>query len=409
MTALSSVSVAPLQVVVAGASASAQAANPVLAVPSKTYTGQALLTASCVVPQYTFLPQANGDYVVAPLVGCNGGNPGCCPSLALSSAAASVTQSVVPLTAANSAMVAAINAAPLTYCPADYTSTSGNCCPIGFGLYVQRVMDQTPCFSVLPNTIDVPAQVSAQISALSSILASQQAQAPVVRVASDEVFALSFPLKNGVEKQASKSSSGLPMGAKIGIGIGAGILAILAAFLVLFCIRKKRKARHVRTISNDSDIAAFTAGNRASERKSLASTATEVVSPVWSPQLGHNSYSDQEPMSGQAIDTWDQSKQQYVRTPPPRLPLTNMSMASNSAGFVHPRYSELAGSDYVAPVEADGTTNYPQDDNDRHQRRQRQDGQFPYELDVSPDMSHILPASVGERYELGGPDPRTRY
>jgi hypothetical protein len=409
MTSLTSVPVAPLQVVLAGPSASAQAANPVLSVPTKTYTGQALLTASCVVPQYTFLPQADGDYIVAPLVGCDGQNPGCCPSLALSSAAASVTQSIVPLTAVNSAMVAAINAAPLTYCPADYTSTSGNCCPIGFGLYAQRVMDQTPCFSVLPNTIDVPAQVSAQISALSSILASQQAQVPDVRVASNEVFALSFPLESGVEKQASGSSSGLPLGAKIGIGVGAGILALLAGFFALFCIRKKRKARHVRTTSNDSEITAWTAGNRISGRKSLASTTTEAVStPAWSPKQGHTSYSDQEQIPGQGIDTWDSTKQQYIRTPPPRVPLTNMSMVGNPSGVVYPRYTELAGSDYIAPVEADGTASYPQNDEDKHRRRRQQSDQLPYELDSSPGVNHILPAPMEERYELGAPEYRPR-
>jgi hypothetical protein len=124
----SSVSVASM---VQAASPAAPAPNPIVSLPTSTYTGQALLTAACAIPLYTAIPQSDGSYIAAPVVGCAEQNPQCCPSLSQGSNAPAVaTASIIPFSEANPAIVSALNAAPLILCPADYTSTAGSCCPV---------------------------------------------------------------------------------------------------------------------------------------------------------------------------------------------------------------------------------------------------------------------------------------
>jgi hypothetical protein len=204
---------------------------------------------------------------------------------------------------------------------------------------------------------------------------------------------------------SGSSSGGLGLGAKIGLGVGAGIVAIALILLALFCVRKrKHKHQHVRNISNDSDITAWTGARNSvpDQRKSMASTATTAVSPAWSPKQGHTSYADNEHIPGPAGETWDTSKQQYIRTPPPRAPLQSMMGQTNE-----PRYSELAGSDYVAPVEADSreTTYSPPP-----QQLYQHGGTWQaYELDSSQQGTHYAAGPPVTRHELSdGTDPNVR-
>jgi hypothetical protein len=116
---------------VQAASPAAPAPNPIVSLPTSTYTGQALLTAACAIPLYTAIPLSDGSYLAAPVVGCAEQNPQCCPSLSQGSNAPAVaTASIIPFSEANSAIVSALNADPLILCPADYTSTARSCCPV---------------------------------------------------------------------------------------------------------------------------------------------------------------------------------------------------------------------------------------------------------------------------------------
>jgi len=120
-----------LSVVSMAASPSAPVPNPIISIPTTSYTGQALLTGACAVPEFTAFPLSDGSYLAAPVVGCAQANPQCCPSLSENSnASATPTASIIPLSDANTAVVSALNANPLTLCPADYTSIAGNCCPV---------------------------------------------------------------------------------------------------------------------------------------------------------------------------------------------------------------------------------------------------------------------------------------
>ena len=124
----SSLSVPPMTL---AAAPSAQVANPIVSIPTTSYTGQALLTAACAVPEFTAFPLNDGSYLAAPLIGCAQQNPQCCPSLSeIQNVSPTPAASIIPLSEANSAIVSALSAAPLTLCPADYTSTAGNCCPV---------------------------------------------------------------------------------------------------------------------------------------------------------------------------------------------------------------------------------------------------------------------------------------
>jgi hypothetical protein len=124
----SSVLVAPM---VQAASPAASVANPIVSLPTSTYTGQALLTAACAIPLYTAVPLSDGSYLAAPVVGCAEANPQCCPSVSQGLDASAVpTASIIPFSEANPAIVSALNADPLILCPADYTSTASSCCPV---------------------------------------------------------------------------------------------------------------------------------------------------------------------------------------------------------------------------------------------------------------------------------------
>jgi hypothetical protein len=105
--------------------------NPTISLPTQTYTGQAILTGTCVTAMYTAFQLPDGSYIAAPIVGCDDQNPQCCPSLS-QAPSSTITSSVpyIPISEANSAIISAMNSAPLTRCPEDYTSTSSVCCPL---------------------------------------------------------------------------------------------------------------------------------------------------------------------------------------------------------------------------------------------------------------------------------------
>jgi hypothetical protein len=131
VTSLAISSSASVATLVAAISPAAPVSNPILFIPTSTYTGQALLTAACAVPVYTAVQQSDGSYIAAPVVGCADQNAQCCPSISQnSSAPAAPTASVIPLSEASPAIVSALNADPLILCPADYTSTARSCCPV---------------------------------------------------------------------------------------------------------------------------------------------------------------------------------------------------------------------------------------------------------------------------------------
>lgn len=101
--------------------------NPVVSFPTSSYTGQAVLTSTCAQPLYTAFQEPDGSFLAAPIIGCDNQNPQCCPSL---TQAPTLPSSIIPLNQLNGAVMDALNSAPLTVCPGDYTATSGVCCPV---------------------------------------------------------------------------------------------------------------------------------------------------------------------------------------------------------------------------------------------------------------------------------------
>jgi len=72
--------------------------------PVATFTGGKILTGTCVTAQYATVTMPAGGILEYPWVGCSYEDPGCCPF--------------------------DVNVGgKLSVCPADYTTTSGACCP----------------------------------------------------------------------------------------------------------------------------------------------------------------------------------------------------------------------------------------------------------------------------------------
>jgi hypothetical protein len=230
-------------------------------------------------------------------------------------------------------------------------------------LYAQELLGQTPCYSILPNTLSVPDVVSQQILSLSSQIAST-ASTPnptvSVHIITDQIFALSLPLKNG--KELTKSPSTLSLGEKIGIGVGAGLgaifLIILAVWLFYFVRRSKRPSDDT-TVSGQSES---TVANWAAQaHKSSASTATFPVSASGhTPKLGHlslDSYPDQHRYQSNSQQFLN--PQQQMRMPPQRRPQQDMMMQGDSPygqgpiGYSVGQLSELPTA-FTPPVEAGG-------------------------------------------------------
>ncbi len=72
--------------------------------PVATFTGGKIFTGTCVTAQYATITMPAGGILEYPWVGCSYEDPGCCPF--------------------------DVNVGgQLSICPADYTTTSGACCP----------------------------------------------------------------------------------------------------------------------------------------------------------------------------------------------------------------------------------------------------------------------------------------
>lgn len=99
-----------------------------LALPITPFTGQALLTGTCLIPQFTIIQQSDGSFWELPMIGCADNRPACCPSLSLPPQTTSTT-TVLQLVTESTEVVAALSAAPLNECPADYQQIGTACCP----------------------------------------------------------------------------------------------------------------------------------------------------------------------------------------------------------------------------------------------------------------------------------------
>jgi hypothetical protein len=258
---------------------------------------------------------------------------------------------------------------PSVSCPPPLPNAVTDAPHSGFSLYNQEIIGQTPCYTVLATSLSVPAEISDQVSSLSAAIASTATNpnpTVSVHIISDQIFALSLPLKNGVE--TTHAPAGLSLGAKIGIGVGAGLGALIALILLVWFWLWRRRPNHNHH-ATPSEISAWTsntaiaAGSTTQQpqqyRKSLASTVTAAnVSPPWtSPTLGHTSYVDDEHVPGPGTEAWKpQPAQQYQRMPPPRTSLQPMPINAQLAPLPpgQSRYTELPAAEYVAPVEADG-------------------------------------------------------
>lgn len=96
--------------------------------PTTPYTGQAILTGTCNIPQYTGLSLQNGAVIEVPLVGCSDDRPECCPSLSPpESSSPTSSPSITGLTATG--VISMLSASPLSICPRDFVDIDPVCCP----------------------------------------------------------------------------------------------------------------------------------------------------------------------------------------------------------------------------------------------------------------------------------------
>ena len=226
-----------------------------------------------------------------------------------------------------------------------------------------------------------------QLLSLSAAIASTATDAnPTVSVhiITDQVFALSLPLKGGVER-TTPAKSGLPLAAKIGIGVGAVLIFVVIGFLILMCLsrnRRRGKGAAQQGIAPGSQTPAWLDA----QRKSLASTATAPTATSWDPRQGHFSYDSATTAGDAAGGYYKPADNPYVRTPPQRTSLQPMPMAQigaygRAAGGVQPSYSELPAQSHEV-FEADAGQPYAghgYDDSTAYQGPAH--GQEAYELD----------------------------
>jgi hypothetical protein len=204
----------------------------------------------------------------------------------------------------------------------------------GFNLYQTQFYSIYPCVSTLASAYSVPNAVTQQLLSLSAAIASTATDAnPTVSVhiITDQVFALSLPLKGGVERTSPAKSSGLPLAAKIGIGVGAVLLFVALGFALLMCLT--RKNRRGRAAPPGIAPGAQTPAWLDAQRKSLASTVATAptASTSWDPRQGHFSYdsaASPDPAAGGGY--YKPAGNEYVRTPPQRTSLQPMPMAQIS-------------------------------------------------------------------------------
>jgi hypothetical protein len=274
-------------------------------------------------------------------------------------------------------------------------------CASGFNLYNIAIYSYYPCVSTLSQAYSVPAAVSQQLLSLSAAIAGTATNAnPTVSVhiVTDSVFALSLPLRGGVERVTQPTKAGLPLPAKIGIAVGAVLIFIVLGVLILLCITARRRKRVV--IGGNRQQTAPLATQQtpawlAAQRESLASATTAAATPgtTWEPHQGHFRYDSNATATsdtaasdtaagGYYKPTSDNSP--YVRTPPPRNSLQPMPVAQISpyghVGGVQPTYSELPAASHEV-FEADANQPY---------------------VGYSDNTAYQGPAHGHQSYEMGG-------
>jgi len=273
----------------------------------------------------------------------------------------------------------------------------------GFSLFNQQIIGQTPCYSILPQSLPIPAAASDQISSLSAVIAAT-ATAPnptvSVHIITDEIFALSLPLKNGVEVH---NKGGLSLGAKVGIGLGAGFGAIIAILLIAWlCIynRKVPRNKHTKTASNTSDISAWVASTGGStavppvEGGVLAATGPGSTQS-WLQKQGNVSGTGSEQM-------WNPSQQQYFRTPPPRASLGTMQGAQ-------PPGDQTIFSELPVPPSGNAAEAGRGDAGWYGQHQQQTYGQAGPGYGQGQEAPYITYPSPPDRAELGNSTPRPTW
>ena len=121
---------------IASATSDTTSSSTTIVLPTNPYTGQAILTGTCNIPQYTGLALQNGAVVEVPLVGCSDDRPECCPSLSPPESAASATSATSQITSTPSTtgltatgVISMLSASPLSICPSDFVDIDPVCCP----------------------------------------------------------------------------------------------------------------------------------------------------------------------------------------------------------------------------------------------------------------------------------------
>ncbi|KAL9101692.1 MAG: hypothetical protein Q9163_003078 [Psora crenata] len=205
-----------------------------------TFTGKSILTGSCTQPQFALVTMSNGgNFLEYPWLGCSYLFPDCCPfDLRVGG--------------------------QLSVCPADYTTTSGGCCPSGYSIYTSEIAGATPCYTnpLLP-LVPPGATSNAAVSVINT-----------------QLFALQYSL-------VPQRHSSFPTGAIAGVAVGGfAVLAVLLGFIFFFV--RRRRAAGSSTKQQDRDTptgsGAETAFMGPAGRGHLTSSASNIPSELPSPQ-----------------------------------------------------------------------------------------------------------------------------
>ncbi|ORY02729.1 hypothetical protein BCR34DRAFT_605462 [Clohesyomyces aquaticus] len=205
-------------------------------VPKWTGSGN-LLQGYCATPEFSLLDGPTAYW--APIVGCVGDKPDCCPFDVPPSTIAGATGPVtivITIPASQSSNIPTGSGgfpiplqpaqATLDRCPDDYHSIGDGCCPSNYFPWSTAFGGQTPCYSTLPIAI-TPPPIPDSLAGTASATASAKPTSAIVNV----VYAMQYPVK---------PSKGLTSNAKIGIGAGAGGAAIIFGALLWLLIWKHK-------------------------------------------------------------------------------------------------------------------------------------------------------------------------
>ncbi|CAO2647825.1 Nn.00g087470.m01.CDS01 [Neocucurbitaria sp. VM-36] len=268
------VSVAP-PISTGGDSTATSRSPPHIALASWTGT-DALLRGYCATPDYTIIDGPTAYW--APVLGCVGDKPDCCPfdippsTLAIEAAAVETGSTSAPAaittgSGSSRGFPSALSPVQATFssCTDDYVSIAEGCCPSYVSMRKPSTAfgGQTPCYSTLLSAT-TPPPISANVASYST-----KPTSAIVNV----VYAMQYPL------HPSPSKSGLSTGAKIGIGAGAAIITIV--FGVLIPGGDERYRQHA-----PKRVAASSAfGGVKDWRKNISSDVVSGLEPIQEPTL----------------------------------------------------------------------------------------------------------------------------